>query len=47
MDLIKYKEVWSAVRKMKDKKTTGPDGVPVDAWKVLGSLGIGWLTKVF
>ena len=25
----------------------GPDGVPVEVWKVLGSLGIQWLTKFF
>ena len=47
VDLIREEEVWSAVRKMKNKKAVGPDGVPVEVWKVLGSLGIQWLTKFF
>ncbi|VDO95674.1 unnamed protein product [Heligmosomoides polygyrus] len=30
---------------MKLGKAAGPDGVPVETWKVLGELGINWLTQ--
>ncbi|VDO98726.1 unnamed protein product [Heligmosomoides polygyrus] len=30
---------------MKLGKAAGPDGVPIEAWKVLGDLGINWLTQ--
>ncbi|VDP22215.1 unnamed protein product [Heligmosomoides polygyrus] len=30
---------------MKLGKASGPDGVPVEAWKVLRDLGINWLTQ--
>jgi hypothetical protein len=39
--------VWNAVRKMKNKKAVGPDGVSVEIWKALESLGIRWLKKLF
>lgn len=38
--------MWSAFTKVKIKKLVGPDGVQVETWKVLGSLGIGWVTKI-
>ncbi|VDP23276.1 unnamed protein product [Heligmosomoides polygyrus] len=38
-------EVRKAIGKMKLGKAAGPDGVPVEAWKVLGDLGINWLTQ--
>uniref|UniRef100_A0A183GLM9 FH2 domain-containing protein n=1 Tax=Heligmosomoides polygyrus TaxID=6339 RepID=A0A183GLM9_HELPZ len=38
-------EVCKAIRKMKLGKAAGPDYVPVEAWKVLGDLGIKWLTQ--
>ncbi|VDP04192.1 unnamed protein product [Heligmosomoides polygyrus] len=37
-------EVRKAIGKMKLGKAAGPDGVPVETWKVLGDLGINWLT---
>ncbi|VDO98643.1 unnamed protein product [Heligmosomoides polygyrus] len=39
------KEVRKAIGKMKLGKAAGPDGVPVEAWKVLGDLGINRLTQ--
>ncbi|VDP24192.1 unnamed protein product [Heligmosomoides polygyrus] len=38
-------EVRKAIGKWKLGKAAGPDGVPVEAWKVLGDLGINWLTQ--
>ncbi|VDO25553.1 unnamed protein product, partial [Heligmosomoides polygyrus] len=38
-------EVRKTIGKMKLGKAAGPDGVPVEAWKVLGDLGINWLTQ--
>ncbi|VDP14075.1 unnamed protein product [Heligmosomoides polygyrus] len=40
-------EVRSAIEKMKLGKAAGPDGVPVEAWKVLGNCGVNWLTQFF
>lgn len=42
----KGRKALSVVRK-KIKKTMGLYGVPIKVWKALGSVGIGWLTKVF
>ncbi|VDO73921.1 unnamed protein product, partial [Heligmosomoides polygyrus] len=38
-------ELRKAIEKMKLGKASGPDGVPVEAWKVLGDLGINGLTQ--
>ncbi|XGW22799.1 hypothetical protein V3C99_005206, partial [Haemonchus contortus] len=38
-------EVRKAIGKMKVGKATGPDGVPIEAWKALGEHGIKWLTR--
>jgi len=35
------------VRKIKNRKAVGPDGIPVEAWKVLRRLGVDWLTRLF
>ena len=47
VDLIRKKKSWSVVRKMENKKVVGLDGVSVEVWKVLESLGIRRLTKNF
>jgi hypothetical protein len=44
---ITRKEVRKAMRKMKNGKVTGPDGLPVEAWKCFGEQGIGWLQAIF
>ncbi|VDP34157.1 unnamed protein product [Heligmosomoides polygyrus] len=40
-------EVRSAIGKMKLGKAPGPNGVPVEAWKILGNCGVNWLTQFF
>ncbi|VDO67701.1 unnamed protein product [Heligmosomoides polygyrus] len=40
-------EVRKAIGKMKLGKAAGPDGVPVEAWKVLGDLGIESSSTIF
>ena len=36
-----------ALKKMKHRKTVGPDDIPIEVWKVLGETGIAWLTDLF
>ena len=36
-----------AMRRMKTDKAVGPDHIPVEAWKVLGWLGVEILTDMF
>lgn len=36
----KGEEMWSAVKKIKNKKAVGSDRVQVEVWNILGSLGI-------
>ncbi|EYB93809.1 hypothetical protein Y032_0178g644 [Ancylostoma ceylanicum] len=36
-----------AMKKMKAGKASGPDGIPVEAWRSLGELGVRWLTMFF
>ncbi|EYC35814.1 hypothetical protein Y032_0975g3266 [Ancylostoma ceylanicum] len=40
-------EVRKAIKKVKAGRATGPDGIPVEAWRSLGELGVRWLTKFF
>ena len=40
---ISREEVEKALKKMKNKKATGPDNIPVEAWKGLGKEGIDML----
>ena len=44
---IKEEEVAAAMRRMKRGKAVGPDNIPVEAWKVLGWLGVEILTDMF
>ncbi|XP_045112278.1 uncharacterized protein LOC123505180 [Portunus trituberculatus] len=37
---IMVQEVKKAIRRMKNGKATGPDEIPVEAWKALGDLGV-------
>ncbi|XP_015373984.1 PREDICTED: uncharacterized protein LOC107168940 [Diuraphis noxia] len=46
-NLIREGKVWRVVRKMKNRKVVGPDRISVKPWKVLGRLGVDWLTKFF
>ncbi|XP_047493551.1 uncharacterized protein LOC125042129 [Penaeus chinensis] len=47
MDVIIAEEVERALRKMKKGKATGPDDIPVEAWKVLGRTGVIILLEIF
>ena len=39
-------EVNNAMKKMKNAKATGPDEIPVEAWRSLGDMGIEMLTEL-
>ena len=32
---------------MKSGRALGPDGIPIEAWKCLGDVGVSWLTNFF
>jgi hypothetical protein len=40
---IRREEVEDALRSMKNGKAVGPDGIPVEAWKALGTEGVDFL----
>ena len=40
-------EVRIALKQMKTGKATGPDDIPIEAWKFLGKVGEVWLTRLF
>ena len=44
---ISKDEVRTAMKKMKSGKAVGPDGIPVEAWKCLGEMAVGLLTRLF
>ncbi|KAM1110894.1 hypothetical protein ACFX19_010231 [Malus domestica] len=44
---IRKEEVVVALKKMKHRKTVGPDDIPIEVWKILGKTGIAWLTDLF
>ena len=46
VDGITRGEVEAALKKMKRGKATGPDDIPVEAWRVLGYTGVDVLLKV-
>ncbi len=41
------REVRKALRRMKGGKAVGPDKIPVEAWRSLGEMAVGWLTRQF
>jgi Reverse transcriptase (RNA-dependent DNA polymerase)/Endonuclease/Exonuclease/phosphatase family len=45
--VISASEVEAAIKKMKNGKATGPDDIPVEAWKLLGRRGVDILTGLF
>ena len=44
---ISGEEVKTGLRKMKKGKTQGPDGIPVEAWIVVGDKGVKFLVNFF
>ncbi|KAJ2943370.1 hypothetical protein O0L34_g12180 [Tuta absoluta] len=47
VSLITPQEVKSALKKMSNKKSPGPDGIPIEVWKCLGEKSIYLLTHLF
>lgn len=45
--LITPQEVKAALKRMANKKSPGPDGIPIEVWKCLGEKGIYLLTHLF
>ena len=41
---IAWVEVDKALRRTKSGKAVGPDGIPIEVWKLLGMRGVSWLT---
>jgi hypothetical protein len=44
---IQEYEVKDALKRMKEGKVMGPDGIPIEVWRSLGDIAIVWLTKLF
>ena len=44
---ISTRKVRSAMKRMKGNKAVGPDGIPVEAWRCLGEVGVVFLTRLF
>lgn len=44
---ISSEEVKEVVRKMKNGRACGPDGIPLEVWRCLGDKGMEWLTSLF
>jgi hypothetical protein len=40
-------EIVEASKRMKGGKAMGPDGIPLEVWRCLGTRAIVWLTKLF
>ena len=47
MRRIQKSKVVGALKKMKLKKVVGPDGIPIEVWRYLGTIGVSWLTNLF
>jgi hypothetical protein len=45
--LVSEEEMKIAMKKIKKKKVVGPNRVPVEVWKILGNVSIGWLKYIF
>ena len=47
VDQVSEKEVAEAMRRTKKGKAAGPDEIPIEAFKELGTIGVSVLTKLF
>ncbi|KAG7296805.1 hypothetical protein JYU34_020747 [Plutella xylostella] len=47
INIIHPAEIKTAIAKMKNHKSMGPDNVPADLWKKLGDNAMPWLTELF
>jgi hypothetical protein len=44
---IQESEVKDALKKMKEGKAMGSDGIPIEVWRTLRDVAIVWLSKLF
>ena len=44
---ITKREVEEALKKVRVGKAAGPDEVPTEVWRLLGGVGVGFLTRLF
>jgi hypothetical protein len=44
---IQESEVKDALKRMKEGRVMGPEGIPIKVWRSLGDVVIIWLTKLF
>jgi len=44
---ISKEEILTAMKRMKTGKAVGPDNIPVEVWKCMGTKGLVYLTKMF
>jgi hypothetical protein len=42
---IQESEVKDDLKRMKGGKAIGPDGIPIEVWRIFGDVAIVWLTK--
>ena len=47
VDQIRKDEVRKALKRMKSGKAVGPDDIPVQVWKCLGEVAVGFLPRLF
>ena len=46
-DQITKEEIRETLKKMSNRKTVGPDQIPVEVWKFMGEVSLEWLTELF
>jgi hypothetical protein len=39
--------VREVLKRIKEDKAMGPDGIPIESWRCLRDIAIIWLTKLF
>ena len=47
VELVSVGEVERALRRMNVGKAAGPDGIPVEVWKIVGKQATAWLQRLF
>ena len=47
MRRIQESEAREALKRMKEGKAMGSDGIPIEVWRCLRDIAIVWLTKLF
>jgi hypothetical protein len=44
---IQESDVKDALKRMKEDKMMGPDGIPIEVWRTFGDVAIVWITQLF